>query len=94
MEIDHLKGKGHSPKVGLIPKGDRQVDLLEGFGLFPQHDAVERRFGWPDTRPVDTHGIERLDVHDIEAASPIHQHLAEALFVDDRIDDKWVSARM
>jgi hypothetical protein len=35
MEIDHLKGKGHSPKVGLIPKGDRQADLLEGFGLFP-----------------------------------------------------------
>jgi hypothetical protein len=27
-------------------------------------------------------------------ASPIHQHLAEVLFVDDQINDKWVSARM
>jgi hypothetical protein len=88
MKTDHLEGKGLNPKVGLIFKGDRQVNLPKGFGLFPRHDAVERRSGWLDARPVDTHGIERLDVHDAKAASPIHQHLAEAFFVDDRIDDK------
>jgi hypothetical protein len=43
METDHLEGKGLNPKVGLIPKGDRQVDLLEGFDLFTWHDAMERR---------------------------------------------------
>jgi hypothetical protein len=57
VETDHLKGEGLSPEVGLIPKGDRQVDLSEGFGLFPQHDTMERGPGRSDARQVDTHGI-------------------------------------
>jgi hypothetical protein len=55
---------------------------------------VEGHPGRSDTRPVDAHGIERLDVHDVEAATPIHQHLAEALLVDDQVNDKWIPARM
>jgi hypothetical protein len=35
VETNHLKGEGLSPEVGLIPKGDGQVDLPEWFDLFP-----------------------------------------------------------
>jgi hypothetical protein len=92
METNHLEGEGFSPKVRLIPKGDGQVDLTERFGLFPQHDDMERRSSQSDACLVDAHGVERLNVHDVEATSPIHQHLAEMLFVDNRVDDEWVSA--
>jgi hypothetical protein len=48
VESDHLKGEGLHPKVGWIPKGDRQVDLPKWLGLLPRHDAVERRSNQPD----------------------------------------------
>jgi hypothetical protein len=68
--------------------------MSEGFGLLPRYDAVERCSGWSDARPVDAHGIKHLDVHDVEAVNPIHQHLVEVLLVDDRIDDEWIPTRM
>jgi hypothetical protein len=46
---DHLKGEGLSPKVGLVPKSDGQVDLLEGFGLLPKYDPMEWCPGRSDT---------------------------------------------
>jgi hypothetical protein len=55
---------------------------------------VEGHPGWSDTRPVDAHGVEHLDVHDVEAATPIHQHLAEALLDNDQVNDKWILTRM
>jgi hypothetical protein len=94
VEIDHLKDEVLSPKVGLILEGGGQVDLSEGFGLFPRHDTVKRRLGRSYARLVDAHGIKHLDVHDVEAATSIHQHLAKTLLVDDRIDNEWVLARM
>jgi hypothetical protein len=72
METDDLKGEGHSLEVGLIPKGYGQIDLYKGFGLFSRHDTMERCPGWSDARPVHAHGIERLDVHDVEATTSIH----------------------
>jgi hypothetical protein len=92
VEIDHLEGEGLNPKVGLIPEGDRYVDLPKRFSLFPWHNTVERCPGRSDTRPVDARGIERLDVYDVEVATSVHQHLAETLLVDDQIDDEWVPA--
>jgi hypothetical protein len=94
IEIGHLEGEGLSPEVGLIPKGDGQVDLPKWFALFPRYNAMERHPGQSDARPVDAHGVERLNVHDVEATTPIHQHLAEMLLVDDWINDKWVPTRM
>jgi len=77
VEPDHLEGKGLLPIIGWIPKGDEQIDLPERHGLLSRHDVVERRLSRPDARPVDAHSIERLSVHDVEAAVSIHQHLGE-----------------
>ena len=39
-------------------------------------------------------GIEGVDVEDVEAAASIHQHLGEALLVDDGVDDERVATLM
>ena len=78
-EPNHLEGEGISPVIELIPKGNRQIDLPKWHGLLPGHDAVERRSGWAEACPVDAHLVERLGVHDVEAATSIHQYFGEAL---------------
>ena len=94
MESDHLEGNGLRPVIGRIPEGDGQIDLPERRGLLSTHDAVERHPGWPDARPVDAHGIERLSVHDVEAVASIHQHLSEPFCADDRVDQERISSRL
>ena len=44
-------------------------------------------------RPGDAHGIEGVNVEDVEAAVSVHQHLSEALLADDGVDDKRVASR-
>jgi len=47
---------------------------------------MERRAHWAKLRPGDTHGIEGVDVEDIETAASVHQHLGEALLADDGVE--------
>ena len=44
-------------------------------------------------RPGDAHGIEGVDVEDVEAAAFVHQHLGEALLLDDGVDDERVASQ-
>ena len=86
MELDHLEGEGLCPIIGWTPKGDGQIELPKWQGLLSRHDTVKRRSGRPDARLVDAHGVERLGVQDVEAATPIHRYLGEALHTDDWVD--------
>ena len=63
-------------------------------GLLPGHNAVERRSDWAEVRSVNAHYIERLCVHDVEATASVHQNFGEALWADDRVDDKRIPSRM
>ena len=45
-------------------------------------------------RSVDTHYVERLCVHDVEAATSVHQNFGEALWADDRVDHKQIPSRV
>ena len=55
---NHLEGEGLSPVIELIPKGNGQIDLPEWHGLLLGYDAVERRSGWAEARPVcNTPGV-------------------------------------
>ena len=92
MEPDHLKGKGLRPIIDWILEGDRKIDLPKWHNLLSRHDAVERRLGRPDALLVDAHGVERFSVHDVEAATSIHQHLGELLCADDQVDHEWISS--
>ena len=93
-EPNHLEGEGLSPVIELIPEGDGQIDLSQWRGLFPGHDAVKRRSGWAEVRLVDAHLVEHLCVHDVEATASIHQDFGEALWANDRVDDKRIPSQM
>jgi len=54
------------------------------------YDAMERCSDGAEARSVDAHLVERLGIHDVEAAAPIHQYLGEPLWTDDRVDDKRI----
>ena len=43
---------------------------------------------------VDAHFVERLGIHDVEAAASIHQYFDKPLWTDDQIDDKRVPSRV
>ena len=93
-EPHYVEGEGLSPIVGLIPKGNGQIDLSEWCGLLSRDDTVERRSDWAEVRLVDAHYVERLRVHDVEAATSILQNFGEALWVDDRVDHKRIPSRV
>ena len=54
---------------------------------------MEGRARWAEFRPGDVHGIEGVDVENVEAAASVHQHLGEALLADDGVDDERVATR-
>ena len=78
-ESHHVEGEGLGLVIGLIPESDGQIDLSQWHGLFARHDAMERHSDWVEVRPVDTHLVECLGVHDVEAATSIHQYFGESL---------------
>ena len=72
-EPNHLEGEGFRPIIEWIPEGNGQIDLPKWHGLLSGHDAVKRCSGWAEACPVDAHLVEHLGVHDVEAATSIHQ---------------------
>ena len=75
-------------KVGSFAKHDRQVDLPEQVCLRPWDHVMEGRAHWAELRPGDAHGVKGVDVEDVEATVSVHQHLGEALLMDDGVDDE------
>ena len=94
MEPNHFEGEGLRPIVGWTPKGDGQIDLPKWHDLLSRHDAMERRFGWPDERSVDAHSVERLGVHDVEVVASIHQKPGEPLRANEWVDHERVPPRL
>ena len=53
---------------------------------------MEARARQMELRTGDVHGVEGVDVEDVEATASIHQHLGEALLTDNGVDNEWVVA--
>ena len=53
---------------------------------------MEQRAHWAELRPGDAHGVEGVDVEDVEAAASVHQHLGEVLLVDNGVDGERVAS--
>jgi len=51
---------------------------------------VGGRSHWAELQSGDAHGIKGVDIENIEATASVHQHLGEALLVDDGVDDERV----
>ena len=46
-----------------------------------------------ELRPGDAHGVEGVDLEDVEAAASVHHHLGEALLTDNGVNDEQVATR-
>ena len=53
---------------------------------------MEGRARQAELQPGDAHGVEGVDVENVEAAASVHQHLGEVLLVDDGVDDERVAS--
>ena len=73
----HLEGKDLRAEVGSVTKHDGQVDLPERVCLRSQDHPMEGRARQVELRLGDAHGIEGVDVENVEAATSVHQHLRE-----------------
>ena len=71
-EPHYIEGEGLSPVIGPIPESDGQIDLPQWDSVPTRHDAMERHSDGMEVRSVDAHLVERLGVHDVEAAASIH----------------------
>ena len=87
-EILHFEDQSLCPEVGAIPESDGQVDMPDWYCVLPRHDAAERGTTWSDARSIDPHGVQGLGVHDVEATTPIYQHLCEPLRANNWVDYK------
>ena len=94
VEPDHLEGKGLRPIIGWILEDDGQINLPKWHGLLSRYDVVERHPGRQDACSVDAHGVERFNVHDVEAAASIHQYLGEPLHADDQVNTEQRSPQL
>ena len=93
-EPNHIADEVFSPIIELIPEGNRKIDLPEWHGLLHGHDAMEKCSGWAEVRPIDAHLVERLGIHDVEAAVSVHRYFGESLWADDRVDNKRIPPRV
>ena len=52
---------------------------------------MEERAHWAELRPGDAHGVEGVNVEDVEVVASVHQHLGEALLADNGVDNERVA---
>ena len=59
-------------EVGTVAKRDGQVDLPKWVCLRPRDHAVEGRAHSAELRPGDAHGVEGIDIKNVEATASVH----------------------
>jgi hypothetical protein len=85
-EVDHLKREIFGVVVARVSEGDRQGDPPEGDGLLAQDHSIE--WVWTDLEliPGKSQSIKGVEVHEVEAAAPIHEGFGEPGRPDQRIN--------
>jgi hypothetical protein len=89
-EPDHLEREGFLAEVGGSSEVDGQIELSKGQAALSGDDPVKGRRTGPDCGQIDPQEPEGLDVDDVEAATSVHEDLAEPGIADDRIDNERV----
>src|SRR6185503_1797894 len=90
-KIYDLEGEGLGAKVAQVAEGDRQVNLPKWHCLPPRDDAMEWRARRSEVGAGDLHGVEGLDVEDVEPTPSVHEHLGQALRPNDWVHHERVS---
>jgi hypothetical protein len=89
-EPDHLEREGFPSEVGGSPEAEGQIELSEGFDVFPGDDPMKRRRACPDRGQIDLQESEGLGVDDVEAAASVHEDLGERDVADDGVDNERI----
>ena len=55
---------------------------------------MEWRLAGVELVQSDPHELQGVDVHDVEAAASVHEHLGEAGVADDGVDNKRIPSRV
>ena len=92
LPIYHLECESVSAVVGFVAECDRQLEVAGRIRLHAQQDAVEGEERGPQAGSRDPHGFQGVDVHDVEAATPVHQHLGQSHVADDGADNEGVAS--
>ena len=53
---------------------------------------MEVRAHWVELQSGDAHGVEGVDVENVDAAASVHQHLGEALLANHGVNDEQVAS--
>jgi hypothetical protein len=76
-EVDHLKCDRLSAVVAHVSECDRQSDPSEGDRLLAQDHSVEWMWAALELVLGKSHPLKGVEVHEVEAASPIHKGFGE-----------------
>jgi hypothetical protein len=87
-EVDYLKHEHLGEVATHVPDGDRQGDLPKGNGLLARDHSIEWVWAALELVPGESQPLKGVEVHEIEAAAPIHEGLSEPSCPDQRVDDE------
>ena len=93
LPVHLLEREGLGAEVGSVAERDRQVDAADRVRLHARQDAVKGKDRGPQVSSWDPHGFQGVDVEDVEAAAPVHQHIGQAHVADDGVDDERVAPK-
>jgi hypothetical protein len=90
VEVRHLEPQDIGYVVLRSSEGDRHVDVAQRIFSFSRHDAEEGCVRLVELFEGNSQTLERLGEGDVDAASPVHQHLLYPALSDHRIDEERV----
>ena len=72
LKVHHFEGENLRAEVGSATERDGQVDLPERVCLRSWDHSVEGRALQAELQSGDAHGVEGVDVEDVEVAASVH----------------------
>jgi hypothetical protein len=85
-EVDHLKCERLSAVVAHVSECDRQSDPSEGDRLLARDHSVEWMWAALELVLGKPHPLKGVEVHEVEAAAPIHEGFGEPGRPNQRVD--------
>jgi hypothetical protein len=89
-EVNYFERKYFSAVVACIPEGDRQGDPSKVDGLLTRDYSV--KWVWAALEFVlgKPQSLKGIEVHEVEAAAPVHEGLGEPGCPDQWVDDEGI----
>jgi hypothetical protein len=76
-EVDYLEREHLGAVVAHVFEGDRRINLLEGNKLSARDHSIERVWATLELVTGKPQPLEGVEVHEVEATTPIHEGLGE-----------------